>query len=202
MSHAHGLIGGEALGISREVAHAAQRAGRDRRRVEHHDVRRETRAELTAVGEPEQVGLHLRQLVDGVLERQHALLPHPLAEEVGGEWRVAQLTDMGAGVGQSECAPFGLQQRGDAGLVVVGQNGPHPQAQVGFVEGKVEKHVERVASVEDVDQLLADQLGMHGRLHDLERVPTRREALAGGPAVTDPLAPRGIAVVGSAAVET
>ena len=55
-----GLVGGEALGVGREVAHPPQRAGGDRVGVEHDDVGAGARPQLAAVGEAEQVGLHAR----------------------------------------------------------------------------------------------------------------------------------------------
>ena len=124
VAHALGLVGGEALGAGREVVDPAQRAGGDGVGVEHDEVGGEALADDAAAGEAEQLGLHLGQLVHGLLDRQHALLAHPVAEQVGGQRGVAQLADVGAGVGQAERAAVLLEQRAHAVLVVVGERRP------------------------------------------------------------------------------
>jgi phosphate transport system permease protein len=51
-----------------------------------------------------------------------------------------------AGITETERAAVGLQQHGDAGLVVVGQYGLHPQPEVRLVEGEIEQQVERLGA--------------------------------------------------------
>ena len=130
VAHALGLVGGEALGTGREVAHPAQRAGRDGGRIEHHDVGAAPSRTHAAVGEAEQVGLHLGELVDGVLEREHAHVAHPLAQQVGGQRGVAQLADVGAGVGQAERAAVGSwRSMATPSRSSLASDGLHPQRQ-------------------------------------------------------------------------
>ena len=142
--HPDGLVGGEPLGVGREVAHPRHRSRRDRRRVEDRDVGPRARAQVAAVGEPEDVGLLAAQLAHGLLDRHHAAVAHPVAEEVGGLGRVAELAGMGAGVGEPERAVLVDEQIGDAVLVVVGDDRAHPQREPGLVEREVEQAVERL----------------------------------------------------------
>ena len=91
VAHAHRAVGDEALAVGGEVADAAQRAGRDRVVVEHHDVGGLADLERAAVVQAEHRGRLAGELVDRVLERHDVLVAHPVAEQVGREARVAQL---------------------------------------------------------------------------------------------------------------
>ena len=71
-------------------------------------------------------------------------LPDPLPEQVGGQGGVAQLADMGPGVGEPERAVALLQEQLHPLDVVVGQHGPHPQLEPGLGEGEVEQQVEGI----------------------------------------------------------
>ena len=90
--------------------------------------------------------------------RHDAAVAHPVAEQVGGLRRVAQLADVRAGVGEPERAVLVDEQLGHAVLVVVGEDRAHAQLEVGLVEREVEQAVERVDAAlgGDVDQLAAD----------------------------------------------
>ena len=125
--HPDRLVGGEALGVGREVAHPPHRPGCHRRRVEDRDVGPHPRPQVAAVGEPEDVGLPTAELADGLLHRHHALVAHPLAEQVGGLGHVAELARVRAGVGEAEHDVLLDQEIGDALLVVVGDHRADPQ---------------------------------------------------------------------------
>ena len=60
------LVGGEPLGVGREVANPAHRAGADGLRIEHDHVGPGARAEVAAIGKAEEVGLDARELADGL----------------------------------------------------------------------------------------------------------------------------------------
>ena len=77
------------------------RPGVDGRRIEHAHVGAVALAEVAAALEPEHVGGLAGQLPDRPLERHDLALADPGAEEVGGQRRVAQLVDVGAGVGET-----------------------------------------------------------------------------------------------------
>ena len=114
-----GFLGGEPLGVGREVAHAAGRPGADGRRVEHAHVGPVAFAHVAAAVEAEHVGRFAGQLAYGVLERHDRSFAHPGAEQVGGQRRVAQLVDVRAGVGQAERDVLvGEQMRDRVDLVV------------------------------------------------------------------------------------
>ena len=148
--------------------------------------------------------MDLGQLVDRLLERQHAALAHPVAEQVGGQRRVAELTDVRAGIGQTERAAVLPEQEGDAVDVVVGEHGADAEpAQVSLTQRQVEQEIERidVRALGQGEQLGADQLRMRIRLHDVVRLPARRQALLVDPTVADALAPGRIGVRGAPLVE-
>ena len=87
------------------------------------------------------------------------MLAHPVAEQVGGQRGVAQLADVGAGVGQAERAAVLLEQRAHAVLVVVGDDGLDPDVlQRRLGDREVEQQVERIDAA-----LVGDARGAGGR---------------------------------------
>ena len=62
-----------------------------------------------------------RELADALFDRHHLAIAHPRRQEVGGHHRVADLADVGTGVGQAHDAAFALHQHRDAFFVVVGE---------------------------------------------------------------------------------
>ena len=147
MPHTRGLICGEALGVGREVADTAHRSGADRGRIEDGDVGERAGAKHATVREAEEIGGLLRQLVDCAFERQHLALAYPVAEEVGGQRGVAQLTDVRARIGQAERAAGLVEEHRDAVGVVVGEDRLHAERlDVTFVGAEVEQRVERIGA--------------------------------------------------------
>ena len=91
---------------------------------------------------------------------------HPVAEQVGGLRGVAQLADVGAGVGEAERAVLVVEEQlGHPVDVVVGDDATHPQARGRARRAaRSSRHVERRAAPlgGDVDQRAADELGVAG----------------------------------------
>ena len=83
--HAGRLLGRETLGVGREVAHAAGRAGAHRVGIEHADVGPVALAQIAAAVEPEHVGRLARSACGPPLEREHRAVAHPRAEQIGRE---------------------------------------------------------------------------------------------------------------------
>ena len=112
--------------------------------VEHGDVGERAGPEHAAVGEPEEIGGLLRQLVDRTFEREHLALAYPVAEEVGGQRGVAQLTDVRPGIGEAERAAGLVEEHRDAVGVVVGEDRLHAERlDVTLLRAEVEQRVER-----------------------------------------------------------
>ena len=118
--HAGRLLGGEALAVGREVAHAPRRAGPDRSRIEHAHVGPVALAEVAAPHEAEHVGRLAGELPHRLLDRHDLALAHPGAQQVGGQRRIAQLVDVRARVGEAERHVVVREQVGDGVDVVVG----------------------------------------------------------------------------------
>ena len=104
--------------------------GRDRVGVEHDDVGGLADFERAAVGEAEHAGRLAGELVDRALERHDVLVPHPVAEQVGREARVAELADVRARVGEAEEHGVLGQQLGDRVGVVVREHAPEAGLEV------------------------------------------------------------------------
>ena len=82
-----------------------------------------------------------------VFQRQDLALPDPVPQEVGRQWRVAQLADMGTGIGQPERAARLVQQQRDPLGVVVGQDRLDPQGlEIGLIGAQIEQRVERIGA--------------------------------------------------------
>ena len=189
--------------FGREVAHAPDRTGRHGRGIEHDDVGPRAGPQVAAIGEAEDVGLHAGELADRLLHRHEAAVAHPVAEEVGGLRRVAQLADVGARVGEPERAVLVDQQVGHVGFVVVGDDAAHPERELGLVEREVEQRVERLDAAlgGDVGEPAADELGVRVALPDRVGVPPRTEVPDARPALHHLLTPRGIGVRTGALVD-
>lgn len=121
--HSGRLIGGESLAVGWKVSDTPDGTRTHGGWVEYHDVGKGTLSKFSTVGEREQVGLHLRELVDRRLEGQDLLVANPFAEEIGGGDGIAQLADVGAGIGEAKGGSVDLEQLFDTGLVVVGDHG-------------------------------------------------------------------------------
>ena len=122
-------------------------------------------------------------------------LAHPVAEQVGGQARVAELADVRAGVGQPDEHPLAAEQPGDRLGIVVRERRAEAGLEV-LVERDVEHHVDRgdAALVRELDDVAVDELGVRGALGHLERVPVRPEERLVVEVRDRPLAPRGIGV--------
>ena len=157
----------------------AQRAGGDRVGVEHDEVGGEALATHAAVGEPEQVGLHLGQLVHGLLHGEHALARAP-------SWPSRSVAS-GASHSWPTWAPASDRpsvQPSSSGAACARRPRRRWPARPGpgclerrLGEREVEQQVERVDAAlgGDVEQPAADQLRVGRRLHHLVRLPARRQ---------------------------
>jgi len=125
--HAGRVVSGEALAVGREVTHPADRSGRHGVGVEHDDIGTHTGPQVTAVGQAEHVGLRAREFADRHLEGDRLATPHPVAQQVGGLRRVAQLTRVRAGVGE----PEGAVLVGPDGMLMGESNVDKPRSTVG-----------------------------------------------------------------------
>ena len=107
------------VGAAGEVADPLERAGADRVGIERDEVGVEARLDAAPSVDPEHVGRVTGQPPDRLLQREHAEVAAPVAEQPGRVVRVAELAGVRAGVGQPEQQVRVLQQLGDLLVVVV-----------------------------------------------------------------------------------
>ena len=172
--HAGRLLGGEAFGVGREVAHALRGPGAHRLRIEDAHIGPVALAQVAAAHEAEHVGRLAGELAHRVLERHQLPLAHPCAEQVGGQRRVAQLVDVRAGVGEAERHVLVREQVPDRLDVVVGDVGAKARREI-LGDRQLAHHVERAAAAlaRELAHPPALQLREPLRLGDLERLPAR-----------------------------
>ena len=187
-------VGHESLSFGGHVAHAAQRPGRQLLEVDHDDVGRAADAYVATI-DADDVGDLTGELAHAALDGHHLPVAHPGRQEVGRHHRVADLADVGPGIGQSHDAAFALHEQRDAGFVVVGERDLEAGHQV-VVERDVSEGIERRATpiAGNRCQRSTLELGVRLRIGDGERLPARIDPLAALELVVDAGTPRGIAI--------
>ena len=137
----------------------------------HDDVGVVADLEAAAVDEAVELGRHVGDQVDGLLERQQALLPDGLAEQHGGVVEGGQHVEVGAGVGGADDGPA-VAPHVEAELPLLVGRARRVGAEAGeqvVGERDVAQHVERVAALlgGDLADGAPDVLPVL-RLHDVE----------------------------------
>ena len=133
----------------------------------------------------------------GLLEAQHALFPHPVAEQVGGEAGVTELAGMGARVREAEHHALVLEQLGHCSFIGVGRRHPEARFEVGSkrqVEGQIHRvdpalvgHLGNASLVERRLLQAFDDEGVPPAAGDAPLVAPRPEGLAEVGVCVDPL---------------
>ncbi len=173
MPNPDGLLGGQALGIRREVVHTPGRARAHGLRIEDAHVCAVALAEVATSSEPEHLGRLTSQLANRVLEGHHLPFTHPRTQQVRGQGCIAELVDVRSGVRETQRHVVVREQVRHRIDVVVGDIRAEPGLEV-FGDGQLAHHVEGAApalACQIIDPT-ALQLGEHHRLRDFEGVPT------------------------------
>src|SRR5438477_2221865 len=179
VSHTLGLVGDKTFAVGGKVADAAERTRRDGLLVEYDDVGGQAWVEPAAIAQTEHGRGFTCELVDRALERHHGLVANPVAEQVGREARVAQLTHVRARIGEAEQHSVLGEELRDRVGVIVREDTPEPRLEV-LLQGEVEHDVERRVGPfrRDVGDLRIDELRMFRRFGHHQRLEVDRQGAA------------------------
>ena len=161
----------ESAGASGEVVHHLRHFGRDRVRIEDHQISRHALADEPTVVEAPQRGGHERQHPDRLLEREGLLCPHPVIEQVGLERRVHELRDVGPGVGERRDRARVAHDLERDVLVLVGHGLEEEEVQV-LLERQLDHRLRRMLAA------LARDLG-HRAVRPLDGVEHEQPVVVG-----------------------
>ena len=147
-----------------QIVDPPDRAAPDRRRIEEQQVRELARRDLAAIRDSVELRRQAGDPADAVRQIEDALVAHPVAQEVQAVAGIAEVAEMGAGIGEADEARVMAQQVLDRGLVGIEQGGVEGGAEP-LVHGDVEHHVDRIAALAPGDGLdgLAFQRLVRGR---------------------------------------
>lgn len=135
--------GNETIRTTGEIPHTPERFITDRVRVENNDIGSEPGFEASAIRNPEHCGRPRGYHAHGLAERYELLFAHPAAKQIRRQTRIAQLTRVRAGIGQSEHRRLACQQRSHLILLVIRNRHAKARLQIRF-EAKVEQALNRI----------------------------------------------------------
>jgi hypothetical protein len=95
-------MGDESIGAAGKVVHPCLAAAADRRGIEGDEIGHRSGTQHTPVGQAVDERGMAGESPHRVFDRQITTLPHEAGQQVGGVVGVAQLTRMGARVGQAD----------------------------------------------------------------------------------------------------